>query len=701
LPASVARALFVLALLASLGCPPAGTRGAVAARRERLMAQAGPVAADVQTDFDRAFEAFARSDWKAAEQAFAAFTARHADSGLAAEARYRRGVALNRMERYGEAREVLREFLEKHPTSPYGRQGSVELGLAETKLGNRRDAEQILRPVVGELSEEERQEVGPALEEAVRAGSATVEAARRAAKKLEDAREGEAHAAAVQEFVDLLDAQASALDLAALQEELREGEPGALVAAKVARFHRHLGDDGRAREAAQRALQLRDEGPAADAARQVLERLAVRDKVRPELVGVILPESGRFKAYGKAVRDGVELAVSTKDGVELKFVDSAGEPEAAVQAVEELAREGAIAILGPVGTAEAAPAALRAQDLGVPLLELSRAEGVTQLGSWVFRNSLTNSAQGRALARYAAKVLGARTAAILAPDIASGEELSSAFWEEMEADGGEVRGWETYAADQTTFAPPIKRLVARDNLDEREEFRAEAAKIRARGGSPYQVRKALDRLAGAQPPVVDFEVLLVPDYHRTVALLAPALAVEDVITVGCDEKELERIRKTTRRDELRTVTMLGGAGWNSPELVVKGGPYVRCSVFVDGFHADSAREPTRRFVEEFQEAYQRKPGLLEAQGYDSARMVREVLVRHKPRTREALRAALAGLRKFPGATGETTFTPEREADKPLFFLTVDRTGISELDVSISPWGVAAPGPAAPAPRASP
>src|SRR5690606_19074785 len=100
--------------------------------------------------------------------AFAELIAKHPDAALAGEARFRRGVALNRLERYDEAREVLRTFLESSPTSPYTRQGTVELGLAEAKLGNRQDAEQILRPVVPELSPEERAQVGFALDEVIR-----------------------------------------------------------------------------------------------------------------------------------------------------------------------------------------------------------------------------------------------------------------------------------------------------------------------------------------------------------------------------------------------------------------------------------------------------------------------------------------------------------------------------------------------------
>ena len=43
--------------------------------------------------------------------------------------------------------------------------------------------------------------------------------------------------------------------------------------------------------------------------------------------------------------------------------------------------------------------------------------------------------------------------------------------------------------------------------------------------------------------------------------------------------------------------------------------------------------------------------------------------------------ALERVRKFPGAMGDTSFGPDREAERPLFFLQASKTGgIEELEV---------------------
>jgi ABC-type branched-subunit amino acid transport system substrate-binding protein len=66
-------------------------------------------------------------------------------------------------------------------------------------------------------------------------------------------------------------------------------------------------------------------------------------------------------------------------------------------------------------------------------------------------------------------------------------------------------------------------------------------------------------------------------------------------------------------------------------------------------------------------------------GYDSARMLRQLLDKQTAALdRAAVRDGLGGIKDFEGATGKTHFNDKREAEKPLFFLTIDPKGIREL-----------------------
>ncbi len=674
----------VLALVAGsmclFGCPPAAVRS-VRAQESAAHPE------EAQRAFGAAFDHFAAGRWSDAATAFAGFEAAHPGSALVPESMYRRGAALNRLGRLDEARHVLKGQLAAHPTSSYSAAVRAELTSVEAKLGlslgvPARTGE-AAPPLTAVNLEPPRASATP-VPSAFSASAATVEKIRGLAR-----RAAAGDVAAVDELVNAIDGEATTADLEALLSVDLDASAGALCATKLARLWLHLGELEAARSMAQRALSMGAAGSTAQQARAVLDRLSLREGVKPMTLGVILPLSGKFKKIGESIQDGMSLVLNKREGVELVYKDSAGEPEQAVQAVEQLARDGVIAIIGPVAQAEAAPAAARAQELGIPMISLARTEGVTNIGPNVFRNALTNSAQGRALARYAASVVKLKTAAAFSPNISSGEEVAGAFWDAFETAGGEMKAYEVYDHDTTTFSAPLRRLVARDSADVRPELKAEVAKALAAEANPYKRRRLMQKLASQATPIIDFDVLLVPDYYKTIGLIAPALAVEDIITNGCDEKAMENIKKTQKRD-IHPVLMLGTNVWNSPELVTRGGRYVQCSVFVDGFYADSMKGPTRRFVEEFKATFARKPGLFEAQGYDTAGLAKELLVKSRPQSREAFRELLAGLRKYPGAMGETSFGPDREADRPLFFLTVDKAGLSELDVTISGAAVKAP-----------
>ena len=66
-------------------------------------------------------------------------------------------------------------------------------------------------------------------------------------------------------------------------------------------------------------------------------------------------------------------------------------------------------------------------------------------------------------------------------------------------------------------------------------------------------------------------------------------------------------------------------------------------------------------------------------------IVRRILDGERPQTREAMRNALASMKKpFEGATGDTVFGKDREAQKQLFWLWINRGTIQEFDPEGAP-----------------
>jgi len=639
--------------------------------------------------YDEARALFDSGRYPEAAQAFEKFLAEYPGAEMADEARLRRAQSLSRAGKLAEAQAALSQMLEKYPTSPWKAQAAVELGLVQAKLGKKDDAAQTLRPMVEKMTDQEKKAAAPALAEAFAHSGDPGESARWAAQALDAAAPAD-QPRRLEEYLKRLEGS-PAPAVAKLSAELdRKGAAWPWAAVKLSRIQMHLGDRTHALQTVEEVAALGGQGGAHDRARAMRDQLRSSGKVNPNLVGIVLPLTGKFKPFAESMLDAIalQLDLQGRGAVQVVIKDSRNEPEGAQQAVEELAREGALVIIGPIGLAEGTAAATRAQQLGVPIVSLARAEGLTQLGRYAFRNMVTSSAQARAVARYAAEKLGAKSYAVLAPESPTGEDLARFFWDAVAALGGEMRGFEHYPDRSTNFKKMVQRLVGRDNLAERTEFVEEEKRIAQEITDPYRRRKALAQLRNTAAPIIDFDVLFIPDFASTVRLVAPALAAEDIVTNGCDQKEVDIIKKTTKKEDLRTVQLMGWMGWDSQELVDErtgAARYVACSIFVDGFFARSDRPATKLFVEKFESTFHRPPQLLEAHAHDAAGIVRSIIESKHPATREDMREALATMpRPYEGATGDTRFGPDREPEKPLFWLWINRGNIVEFDPAGTP-----------------
>ena len=217
--------------------------------------------------------------------------------------------------------------------------------------------------------------------------------------------------------------------------------------------------------------------------------------------------------------------------------------------------------------------------------------------------------------------------------------------------------------------------MGRSQVERRSDWKEIQKAITKEIQDPYRRAKALEKARKELSPVIEFDVIFVPDFARTVTLLAPALAAEDVV-IACDPAEVAKIQKVSAW-VVKPVLLLGGNGWDDPAIVEKAGRYVECAVFVDGFFPGSERPVTKRFVEAFQKIHARAPSILEASAHDAAAMVAAAMARGATGRKE-LRDALAAQQPFPGATGDVVFDAKGEPVRDLFFLTVDKGAIREL-----------------------
>jgi branched-chain amino acid transport system substrate-binding protein len=619
-----------------------------------------------------------------AGEKLAAFAAKYRGTPPAAEALHDAGDRFRAAAKPDRAVQVLSVLLTEYPLYPRALDAKYTLALAQLESNKVQDGLATLDSLYAQMPPEARPEAARRASTAAESVGAIFDAVRWQAEVAAQST-GEAKKAAVARAAELVDLLTFA-DVARLRETLpRDAAVQEALTMKAARIHLHLRDYAQAQEEAREVFLRWPDGPYAQDARAMLDRIARFTYVKPNVLGVAVPLSGQYKRWGEAILQGVALGLGEGSGVKLAIRDTRGEPDGAAQALEALVlEEGAIAVIGGVTNAEAERAAASAEELGVPFVALSKQEGLTLAGPHVFQNMLTARAQAKALVTYAVQKRGMKRFAIMYPAMSYGTELANAFWDEVEAQGGEVRGAETYATDRTTFTPLVKSMVGKLYLDERTDYQDKAREVATKEKDPFRRRKALEKIRDHLPPVTDFDAVFIPDFPKNLKLLAPALAVEDVITQTCLPDEVRRIAKSSGQPDLKAVQLLGANGWGGDPTLYDSSPgapgrHLRCAVFVDGFFAGSPRPATKAFVEAFQKKYQgQTPTILEASAHDAARMIRERMGPKKAQTREDLRAALAGVKGFAGATGDITMGPDRTPDKDLFFLMIDPNGLREL-----------------------
>ena len=490
-------------------------------------------------------------------------------------------------------------------------------------------------------------------------------------------------AALEEEIRDVIETRLGFVDVRQLVESLSPKDfPGPLLRYKLGRIQYHVRDYAGSRESLQAYLRDNPTGPYADPAQKLLDRIQAIATVRPTAIGVLLPLSGEHRSYGELALQSIRLALGVgKDGkgkgFQLVVEDTKSDAVHASDMAEKLIIEDhVIAILGPIFSYSSVPAARTAQQLGTPLLSISTAAELPGLGPYVFRNAMTSKDQVEALVDYAMTIRGMKSFAVLYPQHPYGEEMLQLFWDAVEARKGEIRGVESYAMGDTTFTWQVKRLVARDQLELRYDYRKGREDCRGKDNA-YRTQKCIEDLKKNLKPIVDFDGLFIPDYPRTIPMVAAALAFEDII-VETSPYHLRRIEKTLGR-KVKPVTLLGGSGWNSPKVTERSGRNVENALFTDGFFAEADDERVAAFVNAYQKAYRRTPRLYpEALFWDSARLLVQVVQTKQPKDREALRLALTQVVDFPGVTGKTSFAGKNDAQREVVILTVKDGTIREV-----------------------
>jgi branched-chain amino acid transport system substrate-binding protein len=325
-------------------------------------------------------------------------------------------------------------------------------------------------------------------------------------------------------------------------------------------------------------------------------------------IGYVGALSGETAVWGQAGLNGMLLTakeINEAGGIlgkqiEIVGLDGRGDPTDSVNAFRRLAtEEEVIAVIGTNFSSCNIAMAPIADQLEVPLIATAASNPkVTvdedgNLHPYSFRIGFIDPFQGQVLANLASNELGAMTAGVIY-DIGSDYStgLAQYFEEQFVANGGEI-----------------------------------VAKVEGHSGD-NDFRSQLSVIAEANP-----DVIMVPWIYKDVALIA-----------------------NQARELGITAPLLGGDGWDSPELIAMAADAIEGSFYTS--QPSFANPVTQPYADAYMAEYDNLVPETEALfGHDGLYWIKDALERAGEATKPALREALENTTQFDGLMGSMSIDP--------------------------------------------
>jgi branched-chain amino acid transport system substrate-binding protein len=320
--------------------------------------------------------------------------------------------------------------------------------------------------------------------------------------------------------------------------------------------------------------------------------------------------------FGRSAYNGVLMAASeinqlggiNNRQIDVVIEDDKGSPEEAARLTGKLIdHDKVVAIIAGGTSGNSRAAAPKAQSSRIPLIAPSSTDpAVTQAGDYIFRTCFVDSFQGEVMATFAATSLKAKKAAILF-DFNSpyGRGLTDFFESSFRKLGGDIVNKQSYMQGDADFKGQLSSIKA------------------------------------AEP-----DVIYIPGYYGDVALIA-----KQARAMGMDQP------------------LLGGDGWDAPELWQLAGAALNNSYMSTHYSVDDPSHAIQAFVQEYKHRYGNlAPDAHAALAYDAARLLFDAIRRAGTTDSAKLRDALAQTKDFEGVTGIINMDADRNAIKPAVVL---------------------------------
>src|SRR5690349_542597 len=320
--------------------------------------------------------------------------------------------------------------------------------------------------------------------------------------------------------------------------------------------------------------------------------------------------------FGQSAINGVLMAASEINQagginhrkIDVVIEDDKGSPEEAARLTAKLIdQDKVVAIIAGGTSGNSRAAAPKAQASHIPMISPSSTDpAVTQMGNYIFRACFVDTFQGEVMATFASNTLKAKKAAILFDfNSAYSKGLTDYFKLSFARLGGSIVSEQTYTQGDADF------------------------------------KGQLSTIRSAEP-----DVIYIPGYYGDVALIAKQARM-----IGLAQP------------------LLGGDGWDAPELWQIGGDALNGAYISTHYSVDDPSAAIQQFVALYKQRYGNSlPDAHAALAYDAARILFDAISRTGSTDGDKLREALAQTRNFNGVTGVISMDADRNAVKPAVVL---------------------------------
>ncbi|HEU4478533.1 MAG TPA: ABC transporter substrate-binding protein [Pyrinomonadaceae bacterium] len=328
--------------------------------------------------------------------------------------------------------------------------------------------------------------------------------------------------------------------------------------------------------------------------------------------------SGPTFNFGQSAKHGVLLAaaqINQAGGIngrqiDVVIEDDQGSPERAAMVANKLVhQDNVVALIAGGASGSSLAAGPNAQAAKIPMISPSSTNpAVTQIGDYIFRACFSDAFQGEVMARFAFNTLKARKAAIMLDyNSPYSRGLTDFFELSFTKLGGQVVNKQSYTQGDVDYKGQLSSIKA------------------------------------TEP-----DVIYLPGYYGDIAIIAK------------QARQLNLVQP-----------LLGGDGWDAPELWPLGGDALNGSYISNHYSVEDPSPATQKFAEEYRlQSGNLMPDAHSALAYDAMRFLVEAIQRAGTQGPK-LRDALAATKNFSGITGVISMDKDRNAVKPAVVLKLE------------------------------